>query len=121
MILQLPPEIQQDALDEISAKMKAGTVRSPIALARDFASHPSSFSLAEGHSARLDREKRARVKAELRAQAQRHVDELAQLDGSLMELTEQQFLKAHQNLPEGIIRRLLDRRAQLTSMVSSET
>lgn len=121
VILTLPPEIQQDALDEISAKMKAGTVRSPIALARYFASHPSSFSLTEGHSARLDRQKRARVKAELMVQAQRHVDELAQLDGNLMELTEEQLLKAHQNLPEGIVRRLLDRRAQLTSTANSET
>ena len=121
VILQLPPGIQQDALDEISAKMKAGTVRSPIALARYFASHPSSFCLTEGHTARLDREKRARVKAELKAQAQRHVDELAQLDENLVELSEEQLLKAHQNLPEGIVRRLLDRRAQLTSPISGET
>lgn len=116
-ILQLPSQIQQDALDEIAAKMKAGTVRSPIGLARHFADNPSGFSLVHGHAVRRDREKRARVHAELIAQTQRRVDHQAVLDENLTKLSEEQLLETHQNLPDGIVRRLLDRRAQLTSTV----
>jgi len=115
IVQELPLHIRQDVLDEITAKMNAGTLRSSIALARHFAAKPDRFVLKEGYAVRLARKKRTPVQAELDAQARRRVDELAYLDENLLHLSEQQFLETYQNLPPTLIHHLRIRRAQLTS------
>ena len=114
VISELPPHIQQDALDEIAAKMKSGILRNPVALARHFVANPLGFVLTQGHTVRAAREKRARVKAELEAQAKRHADELALRDENLLKVSEQQFLEMHRNLPAALLQRMRERRTQLT-------
>lgn len=111
----LPSEIRQDVLDEIAAKMDAGTLGSPIALARHFAAHPDRFVLKDGYVIRQARRKRTHVQAELDAQAKRRMDELTLLDKNLLHLSEQQFLETYQNLPPTLINHLRMRREQLTS------
>jgi hypothetical protein len=114
VIRELPSHIQQDAVDEIAAKMKAGILRSPVALARHFAANPAGFVVTQGYAVRAAREKRAQVQAELEAQAKRHADELALRDEDLLKLSEQQFLDVHRNLPEALRHRMWNRRTQLT-------
>ena len=119
VIRQLPSQIQQDVLDEIAGKLKAGMLRSPIALARHFASNPAGFTLTQGICVKLARENRKQVQEELEAQAKRHADELALNDEKLLELSERQFIEKHQNLPAALLERMRTRRAQLTQILPS--
>lgn len=113
IISQLPPLLQQDVVDEIAAKISAGTLRNPLALARHFATHPEKFALSEGHNVRLAREKRAVVQAELSNQEQQRAGETAKIEEQLATLSEHEFKAAYKSLPPKILQHLQNRREQL--------
>jgi hypothetical protein len=48
IISRLPYEMRQDVLDEITAKLRSGSVRSPVRLAQHFADNPNAFVISEG-------------------------------------------------------------------------
>jgi hypothetical protein len=110
---RLPPEMRQDVLDEIAAKIQSGTIRSPIKLAQHFANNPSSFAISEGLAIRNARTQRLAVKDELENQAQRRNDELASIDAQLCNMNEEQFEQMYGRLPPHVLQQLRDRWVRL--------
>jgi hypothetical protein len=110
---RLPQEIRQDVLDEIAAKIQAGTVRSPIKLAQHFAKNPGSFAISEGLSVRNARSQRVLVKSELQNQVQKRDSELASFDAQLGNMNEEQFEDEFGRLPPNGLQQLRNRWVRL--------
>lgn len=110
---RLPYKLRQDVLDEISAKVRSGTLRSPIRLAQHFADNPDSFVISDGLAVRHARAKRSSVQLELEKQAQMRDEELANIDAQLCGLNAEQFENKYGRLPPVLLQQLRARRARM--------
>lgn len=113
IISRLPCEMRQDVLDEIAAKLRAGTLRSPIRLAQHFADNPRTFAISDGLAVRQARAKRSSLQSELDRQAKRRDSELANIDEQLCGMDDEQFEAVYGQLPRNVLQQLSDRRARL--------
>jgi len=113
IITRLPQELRQDVLDEISAKLRAGTLRSPIRLAQHFADNPTAFVISDGLNVRIARAQRNVVQHELKKQAQAHQRELAGLDEQLSCMDDEQFEAKYGRMPPVVLQQMRDRRSRL--------
>lgn len=113
IISRLPREMRQDVLDEISAKLRVGTLRSPIRLAQHFADNPGAFVISDGLAVRQARTMRSSVQSELDRQAKKRDSELASIDQQLCGLDDDQFETDYGHLPSNVLQQLRDRRARL--------
>lgn len=113
VITRLPGGMRQDVLDEIAAKLRAGTLRSPIRLAQHFVDNPSAFVIADGLAVRQARAKRLAVQSELEKQAEKRNSELASIDEQLSCMDEVQFESVYGRLPPNVLQQLRDRWSKL--------
>jgi hypothetical protein len=113
IIGRLPYGMRQDVLDEIAAKMSAGTLRSPVRLAQHFADNPHTFVISEGIAVRNCRAQRLVVQDELKNQALKRDTELADIEAQLCSMSEEQFEKAYSRLPANMLQQVRDRRLRL--------
>jgi hypothetical protein len=113
VISRLPSEMRQDVLDEIAAKLRAGTLRSPIRLAQHFVDNPSAFIIADGLVVRQARAKRSAVQIELDRQATERNSELASIDEQLSCMNDAQFENVYGRLPPNVLKQLRDRWSKL--------
>ncbi|MGZ5199204.1 MAG: hypothetical protein ACXWC4_05480 [Telluria sp.] len=113
VISRLPSDMRQDVLDEIAAKLRAGTLRSPIRLAQHFVDNPSAFVIADGLAVRQARAKRAAVQDELDRQAEKRNSELASIDEQLSYMDDVQFENVYGRLPPNVLQQLRDRWSKL--------
>ncbi len=119
IVSRLPLGMRQDVLDEIAAKMRAGTLRSPIRLAQHFADNPHVFVISEGIAVRNARTQRLAVQEELENQALKRDDELADIDAQLRSMSEEQFEKTYGRLPANIRQQVRDRWSKLRGGTST--
>lgn len=113
VISRLPSDMRQDVLDEISAKRRAGTLRSPIRLAQHFADNPTAFVIADGLAVRQARAKRLAVQNELERQAEKRNSDLASIDEQLSCMDDAQFEIVYGRLPPNVLQQLRDRWSKL--------
>jgi hypothetical protein len=113
IVSRLPSEMRQDVLDEITAKLRTGKLRSPIRLAQHFADNPGTFVISEGLAIRQARAKRSSVQSEIERQAQERDNELVSIDEQLSCMSDEQFESNYSRLPPNVLQQLRDRRNRL--------
>jgi hypothetical protein len=113
IISRLPSEIRQDVLDEIAAKLRSGTLRSPIRLAQHFADRPGVFAIADGLAIRQARAKRSLVQTNLEIKAEQRDSQLSSIDEQLSCMDDTQFETVYGRLPPNMLQQLRSRRSKL--------
>lgn len=114
VLVALPPNLQQDILDEIEGKRRRGVLKSsPVALARYFAANPGKFVLSDGISVREERIRQRKFEEARQADAQRHEADTRKIESDLATMTEEAFEALRRTLPPTIKARITKRRTEL--------
>lgn len=122
VISHLPPQVQQDIVDEIEGKRRRGVLRaSPIGLAKHFAANPGVLVLSDGIEVRRERERALQIRKVDELEAQRRKSDNEMLALGLARMTDQEFESMCSKLPPRIRERIAQQRAGASTVRKSTT